>query len=179
MKVHLPKQFDFSRNWRKQIAPILEKPAVNRALTLGLRLYDGSYERGDPPWLCGWGPLNGQRARRGCLSWHQPLGRCHHIAPFCWAIGRELHPELRWGFVSGDRHTVVVGYQDDWQEPELVMDILLFRRKSGQESLDWAMSAGGRFYDSLARYAASFCKEPEYAHKVFSDSLGGSDRRAS
>lgn len=173
---HRPKQFNFSRNWRRRIAPILEKPAVARALTLGLRLYDGTYKRGDPPWHCGWGPLNGQRGRPGCLSWYQPLGRCHHIAPFTWAIGREIHPELNWGFVSGDRHTVVIGYQDDWQKPDVVMDILLFRRKSAHESLEWAKIGGGQFYGSLSRYIASFCTDPEYADTVFSESLGDLDR---
>jgi hypothetical protein len=157
------RQFDFARNWRRRIAPVLDRPAVVTALHLGMGLLDLRYRPGDPPWLLGRGPENGQRAREGCLSWYQPWGRCHHIAPFSWAVGRELFPDLRWGFVSGDRHTVVVGYRDEWERPERVLDILLFRTLAGGQSLGLALDHGGRFYPDLARYAASFCTSPAAA----------------
>ena len=129
------RQFDFARNWRKRVSPHLDRPDVVRALHLGMGLLDIRYQPGDPPWLLGRGPLNGQRARAGGLSWYQPWGRCHHIAPFKWAIAQALFPDLKWGFVSSDKHTVVVGYRDDWMQPELVMDILLFRKLTAEESL--------------------------------------------
>jgi hypothetical protein len=169
------RQFDFSRNWRRRIVPFLDDRDVIRSLTLGLRLDDMDYEEGDPPWLCGRGPLNGQRARRGCLSWYQPWGRCHFIAPFCWALGRKLYPEQQWGFITSDRHTVVIGYLNDWRQPEVVMDILLFRKKTARESLEFAMGHAWKFYRSLARYAASFYVDPESAVDVFRERCGMED----
>lgn len=160
-----PRRFNFARHWRSRIVPLLDDPVVVRALTLGLKLYDIDYEMGEPPWLCGRGPLNGQRARKGCLSWYQPWGRCHYIAPFCLALGQRLYPDLNWGFVSSDAHTVVVGWGDDCDQPEWVMDILLFREKSAQESLNFAKGDGWRFYDSLISYAASFSTDPEAASR--------------
>jgi len=138
-------------------------------LTLGLQLHDKDYEKGDPPWLCGRGPANGQRARQGCLSWYQPWGRCHFIAPFCWSLGRKLFPDREWGFITSDRHTVVIGYVDDWRQPQIVMDILLFRKKSARESIDFAMGQGWRFYRSLAHYAAFYYVDLEAALDVFQE----------
>jgi hypothetical protein len=103
-----PRQYNFSRHWRKRIVPLLEHRGVLRVLTLGLKLHDIGYDQGDPPWLCGRGQWNGQRVKKGCLSWYQPWGRCHHIAPFCWALGKHLFPDLKWGFLSGELHTVVM-----------------------------------------------------------------------
>ena len=155
------KQFNFSRNWRKKIVPLLNHPSVQKALHLGIGLGGIGYIPDDPPWLYGRGPLNGQRARKGCLSWYQPWGRCHLIAPFSWAIGKELFPDLKWGFISSDIHTVAIGFHDTWKQPECLMDILLFRKKTAQESLDFARSHGWKFYRSLHEYAASFCNDPE------------------
>jgi hypothetical protein len=47
------------------------------------------------------------------------------------------------------------------------MDILLFKKKTADESLAFAKSDGWRFYRSLERYAASFYTDPEYAFEVF------------
>ena len=113
-----PKQFDFARHWKAKIAPHLDDPDVVLALTFGMKLCDTNYRPGDPPWSCGRGPTNGQRAKKGCLSWYQPWGRCHYIAPFCWALGKKLFPELNWGFISSDLHTVVGGWSTDWEKPE-------------------------------------------------------------
>jgi len=156
------RQFDFARNW-KFIKPHLEKQAVVRALTMGMGLLDPRYRPGHPPWLLGRGPLNGQRARRGGLSWHQPWGRCHHIAPFSWALGCELFPDLSWGLYSGDAHTVAVGYRSDWEQPEVVMDILLFRKQTAEESLAFVRSREPEFYPSVIPYLAAFCTTPDVA----------------
>jgi hypothetical protein len=160
------KQYDFARNWRKKIKPLLNYPAVQIALHLGMGLQGVGYTPGDPPWLYGRGPLNGQRARKGSLSWYQPWGRCHHIAPFTWAIGKEFYSDLQWGFVTGDAHTVAVGFQDEWVQPELVMDILNFRRMTAEESLAFALTPNPSFHASLHTYAASFCKYPDFALEV-------------
>jgi hypothetical protein len=165
------KQFNFARHWRQKIAGFVDDPDVIEALTWGMRMYDGEYHKGDPPWQFGRGPLNGQIARRGCLSWYQPLGRCHFIAPFSWAVGRRIFPKLQWGFITSDSHTVVIGWSDDWHEPEWVMDILLFREMNAQKSLEFAKSDGWRFYRSLTRYLASFCNDPEAAYTIVSDRL--------
>jgi len=160
------KQFDFARHWGKRIRPLLEKPAIVTALNLGMMLQGDDYEPGNPPWLHGRGPLNGQRAKEGCLSWYQPWGRCHYIAPFSWAIGKELFPGLNWGFITSDRHTVAIGFQDDWRYPQLVFDILLFRNQSASESVAFAQDHGWKFYRSLAKYAASFYFDPEEAEAM-------------
>jgi len=167
-----PKQFNFACHWRKRIAPLLSDRQVATALALGMLLYDPTYREGDPPWLIGRGPLNGQRARRGCLSWYQPWGRCHHIAPFSWALGRKLYPDLNWGFVSGELHTVVVGYTKDWKHPSWVMDILLFREMTAEKSLELVMQREWQFCDSLARYAATFSDDPEAAYAILSGQTG-------
>jgi hypothetical protein len=164
-----PKQFNFARHWRKKIAPLLKDPEVGMALAFGMCLSDMTYRPGDPPWLFGSGRWEGQRARKGCLSWHQPRGKCHYIAPFCWALARKLFPNLQWGFLAGDYHTVVIGWMDDWKNPLWVMDILLFRQRTAQQSLELAKVKRWRFYPSMAEYAASFCDNPEVAVKTFRD----------
>ena len=174
-----PKQFNFARHWRKRIAPLLSDRQVVNALTLGMLLYDPTYNEGDPPWLIGRGPVNGQRVRQGCLSWYQPWGRCHHIAPFSWALGRKLYPDLNWGFVSGELHTVAVGYLDDWNHPSWVIDILLFKEKDAKDSLDFAMQREWQFCDSLARYAATFSDDPEAAYCILTGQNGIVDQLAS
>jgi len=172
-----PKQFDFGRNWKKKITPVLDCPDVVTALTFGLKLYDLTYSDGDPPWEYGRGPLNGQRAKPGCLSWYQPWGRCHYIAPFCWALGKRLFPERQWGFMTGDLHTVVIGWAENWEEPDWVMDILLFKTMTAEQSLAFAKSEGWRLYRSLAGYAASFCTDPEDAVEMFRSLLCPKDKQ--
>jgi hypothetical protein len=163
-----PKQFDFAGQWQSKIVPHLGDPDVVTPLTLGMKLCDINYDEGAPPWLSGRGILNGQQAVEGSLSWYQPWGRSHHIAPFCWALGQKVFPELHWGFVSGDKHTVVIGWSDDWEQPEWVMDILRCEEWSAQQSLDFAKERNWKYYDSLARYTASFFAEAEReeAHEI-------------
>ena len=48
------------------------------------------------------------------------------------------------------------------------MDILLFREKSAQESLEFAKDKEWKFYSSLKRYAASFCTDPEWGFQFLS-----------
>ena len=150
-------QFNFARRWKKDIRPMLDDPDVLGCLTLGMTLLDPSYQQGDPPWLLGRGPLNGQRARNGCLSWYQPWGRCHYIAPFSWALGMRLFPQMRWSFLSGELHTVVIGFEESPEVPEWVFDILLFKDHSADESLTFVKSRTWALYDSLPDYIASFC----------------------
>lgn len=164
------RQYDFSRNWRKKIAPLLNDDDVVSVLALGLRLGDDEYTTGDPPWLYGF--PHRRRPREGCLSWYQPKAHCHYIAPFSWALGRKLYPELKWGFITSDRHTVVIGWEADWREPVWVMDILLFQRKTAQQSLAFAQLPGWRFYRSLETYAASFFYDPESALETFRTVVG-------
>ena len=57
------------------------------------------------------------------------------------AIGVPNHPNLDWRFVSGDRHTVPVGYDADGN-PKVVMDILLFDSMTAEESI--AFASGNR-----------------------------------
>lgn len=163
-------QFDFEGQWQRAIVRHLDDPMVITALTLGLILHDPNYTADTPPWLVGRGPLNGQQADSGSLSWYQPWGRCHHIAPFSWALGRKLYPELEWGFINGPYHTVVIGYRDgEWKQPELVMDILLFQEMTARESLALAQSQEWQFYPDLMEYAASFCSNPEFGMAALSE----------
>lgn len=128
----MPIQFNWSRNWKK-VAPHLSDKDVQFALILGLKLLNSYYEPGDPPWEEGRGIMNGQRAIKGKLSWYQPWGRCHHIAPFSWAIGKKVYPDLEWKFLTSDAHTVAVGMAGD--DIKIVMDILLFRDYTAEQSI--------------------------------------------
>ena len=128
------RQFNFARHWRN-IEPHLEDRAVVIPLECGLKALNEDREWGDPPWLEGRGPLNGQRAYLGKLSYYQPWGRCHHIAPFAWAIGRILFPDLEWGFLTSEFHSVAVGLEGG--DIEIVMDILNFKRMTAEESIDF------------------------------------------
>lgn len=156
------KQFDFSRNWRKRIKPLLNDPLVEKSLALGMTFLDHRYRPGMPP--CLFGRL-GHLGRPNTVSWYQPEGRCHHIAPFAWALGRRLYPTLNWGFLSGPLHTVVIGSKADWKHSEWVMDILNFRELSATQSLSLAQVGTPAYYESLERYASSFCETPEQAYE--------------
>ena len=127
------KQFNWSRMWPK-VEPHLADPKVQSALDDGMSRLASWWKSGDPPWEEGRGPMNGQRAIRGKLSWHQPWGRCHWIAPFAWAIGKKLYPELKWCFLTSDIHTVAVGIKD--KEIVIVMDILNFKGQSAEKSIE-------------------------------------------
>lgn len=159
------RQFSFARHWRNKIAPLLGNPTVNKMLTLGLMQVDPNYKPGDPPWLVGRGPLNGQRARDGCLSWYQPLGCCHHIAPFSWALANLLYPDLSWGFATGELHTVVIGYDKLPETPKMVFDILLFKQMTAKQSLNFVFERNGMFCLTPRSYFASFCDDREQVYE--------------
>ena len=139
------RQLNFSRLWPR-ITPWLNLPDVQDALMFGLFCDNPKYRPGDPPWLEGRGPINGQRARPGKLSWFQPWGRCHSIAPFAWAVSQKLHPDLRWGFLSSEWHTVAVGL--DGGEIKIVADILLFKQKSAEQSVEFVKQQPWSLYSS-------------------------------
>ena len=150
------KQFNFARYWKSKVVPHLDDPDVVGALTLGMKLDNGDYSKGDPPWECGTIPLDGQELpSEGSLEWYQPRNQCHDIAPFCWALGQKIYPDLKWGFVSSRRHTVAVGWSEDWEQPEWVLDILQFQEWSAQKSLDFVKEMDWKYHDSLARYVSS------------------------
>jgi hypothetical protein len=52
------------------------------------------------------------------------------------------------------------------------MDILLFRKKTAEESLAFAQSHGWKFYRSLSRFASSFFVDPEDAEEMFLEVCG-------
>jgi hypothetical protein len=126
-------QFNWSRHWKKLVEPHLKHELVQTSLDLGMMMYDFSWKRGDPPHL--YGRFYDGRIIEGKLSWYQPWGRCHWIAFFSMAIGVINYPDLDWRFLTGELHTVPVGF-DATGEPKVVMDILLFRHKSAEESIE-------------------------------------------
>ena len=170
------RRFNFSHRWQKQIAPLLNDPEVVTLLTVGMMLLTPDYKEGDPPCSYGDGELERRRPREGCLSWYQPKRCCHYIAPFCWAIGQKLYPNLNWGFVSGKLHTVVVGYDNDWQKPKWLMDILLFQDHTPEESLELVKIKEWKFHSTLPEYVASFSANPEHAITIFKEQAGLSNQ---
>jgi len=132
-------QFNWRRHWPKKVAPHLDKELVQASLDVGMTLLDPHWRRGDPPYLLGREP--GRRAIPGKLSWYRPWGRCHWIAFFSMAVGVLNYPRLDWQFVSGDVHTVPVGYGPDGH-PEAVMDILFFEGLTAEQSLAVATNRG-------------------------------------
>ena len=127
------KQINFSRQWRR-IEPLLNDRDIKLALNFGLFCQNPKYRCGDPPWLEGRGLVNGQRVRTGKLSWYQPWGRCHAIAPFAWAVSKRLYPEWTWAFLTSEWHTVAVGLNVQ-DEIRMVADILLFKGRTAEQSL--------------------------------------------
>jgi hypothetical protein len=131
-KINKPVQFNWRRHWSKKVAPYLNEELVQTCLDLGMILRDPNWQRGDAP--CEIGAIGFTRVVKGKLSWYQPLNRCHYIAFFAIAIGVLNYPDLDWKFVSGDVHTVPVGY-DSQGNPRVVMDILLFGHFTAEESI--------------------------------------------
>ena len=141
------------------MAPHQETELVQASLDHGMSLLDPCWQRGDPPYLLGAIPADWTRAVAGKLSWHRPWGRCHWIAFFSMAIGVLNHPSLDWRFVSGDLHTVPVGYGPGG-DPQGVMDILLFERMSAEESIAHAMKKldAAEEGDGLESYYEAFVR---------------------
>lgn len=127
------KQVNFSRQWTR-IADWLNDDDIRLALNFGLLCQNQEYKLGSPPWFEGRGPLNGQRARPGKLSWYQPWGRCHAIAPFAWAVCKRLYPKLTWAFLTSEDHTVAVGLNTE-DQIQKVGDILWFKNLTAEESV--------------------------------------------
>jgi hypothetical protein len=134
-KLTPPIQFNWRRNWSKKVAPYLNEEFVQGSLDMGMTQLDPNWQRGDAP--CSLGAIGFNRIVKGKLSWYQPLNRCHHISFFSMAIGVLNYPDLDWRFISGDRHTVPVGY-DAEGNPRVVMDILLFDFHSAEQSISLA-----------------------------------------
>jgi hypothetical protein len=129
-----PIQFNWRRNWKKRVEPLLGNPLVQGALDLGMGILDPNWRRGDPPHLLGRLDPGVGRIVEGKLSWYRPHGRCHWIVFFSYIIGLLNYPSLRWEIVSGDLHTIAVGY-DANGDPNMVMDILLFDCMTGEDSI--------------------------------------------
>jgi hypothetical protein len=150
-----PIQFDWRRNWKKRVEPLLDNPLVQGALDLGMRILDPDWKNGDPPHLLGRLDLNGGRIVEGKLSWYRPHGRCHWIVFFSYTIGLLNYPSLRWEIISGDLHTIAVGY-DANNDPKVVMDILLFDRKTGEDSIRHAERKVGFPETNMAEFYEMF-----------------------
>jgi hypothetical protein len=127
-----PIQFDWRRHWSKRVAPYLREELVQCSLDFGMRMLDPNWKTGDAPHSLG--AIGSDRIVKGKLSWYQPLNRCHWIAFFSMALGVLNYPDLDWQFVSGDMHTVPVGFGPDGQ-PRVVMDILLFENFTAEQSI--------------------------------------------
>ena len=125
-------QFNWRRHWIKKVEPHLKHELVQTALDIGMGLVNSAWKRGDPPYRCG--AVTSGRVVEGKLTWYQPRGLCHWIAFFSMAIGVMNYPDLDWRFVSGELHTVPVGF-DAAGKPRVVMDILLFDRRTSEESI--------------------------------------------
>lgn len=107
----------------RKVEPHLDNHLVQASLDFGMGLLDHKWNRGDAPYLLG--AIGPGRIVKGKLSWYRPLNRCHYISFFSMAIGALNYPELHWKMLSGDIHTVPVGYEADGAA-HIVMDILLF-----------------------------------------------------
>lgn len=154
-------QFNWRRHWSKKVAPHLNKECVQAALDFGMSLYCPGWSRGDPPYLLGAIPSDRCRVVTNKLSWYQPHCRCHWIAFFSMAIGILNYPHLDWRFISGDMHTVPVGYGAD-SEPTVVMDILLFESMTAEESIAHTQKkldtpTGGENWDKLFDFFVRKC----------------------
>jgi hypothetical protein len=126
------RQFNWRRHWSKKVDPYLHEELVQVSLDFGMGKLEPDWKRGDAPWVLG--AIGDDPIVKGKLSWYRPLGRCHHIAFFAMAVGVLNYPDLDWRFVSGDLHTVAVGYGPDGS-PRVVMDILQFDFLTAEQSL--------------------------------------------
>ena len=150
-------QFDWAADWKGKVKPHLKKEIVQICLDAGMRLLSPEWKRGDAPYLLG-GTIDGKRARKGTLRWYQPFQRCHWISFFSMAIGVINYPDLEWKFVSGDLHTVPVGYEKDGS-PRVVMDILLFNSITAEQSIACATKREGApscVWDEIFKFLEEF-----------------------
>ncbi len=132
----VPNQFNWRRQWRQKVEPYLLEHPVQTALDFGMFWLDHNWKRGDAPYLLG--SCISSRVVPGKLSWYRPTNRCHWIATFAMAIGIINHPNLQWGILSGDLHSVAIGC-DRNGTARVVMDILLFDTLSAGQSIAFAM----------------------------------------
>lgn len=131
------KQFDFRRRWKKDVEPYLHNKNVQFALDFGMSLIhrtNWEWKSGDAP--CYRGRDRWDRIVEGKLSWYQPMGQCHEIAFFTFELGKLIYPKLHWKFISGEEHTVPVGFCH--RKPCMVMDILCFNTMTAKKSYNWA-----------------------------------------
>src|SRR4051794_2051642 len=108
-----PIQFNWRRHWKKKVVPLLQHELVQEALDLGMGFGEENWKRGDAPHKVGTISDRVRPILPGTLAWYQPFHCCHFIAFFSMAIGAFLYPELDWRFLSGDCHTIPVGYGAD------------------------------------------------------------------
>ena len=120
-------QFNWRRHWSKKVTPHLDNELVRASIDLGMMNLGPNWKRGDRPFLLG--AIGGGRIVKGKLSWYRPLNRCHWIAFFSMAIGVLNYPHLDWRFLSGDLHTVPVGYGDDGKPASWTFCFLTARRR--------------------------------------------------
>ena len=146
-------QFNWRRQWSRRVEPHLSNRLVQASLDVGMTMFDPQWQSGDPPWLLG--RPDHSRVIPGKLSWYQPWGCCHYIAFFSMAIGVLNYPALDWRFISGELHTVPVGFEDG--EPRVVMDILLFDGMTAEASIEFsrrevANASDGKEWDNIFEY---------------------------
>jgi hypothetical protein len=134
-------QYDWRGHWKKKVEPHLGNHLVQACLDFGMTQLDRTWKHGDAPYLLG--TVGSGRIIKGTLSWYQPLHRCHWISFFSMAIGVINYPELRWKMLSGDIHTVPVGY-DANGAAQVVMDLLLFDSMTAEQSMARATKSLGR-----------------------------------
>lgn len=161
-----PIQFNWRRHWSKKVSPYLHEPLVQASLNYGMTRLDANWRPGHPP--CVYGSFSFRRIVNHKLSWYQPLQRCHWIAFFSMAIGVLNYPNLDWRFVSGDLHTVPVGYGPDG-EPRVVMDILLFDYLTAEESIAYARKKDKRL---MAKTRAEVRKRWDHDARPFIKRFG-------
>ena len=138
-------QFNFKTNWNSLIKPMLYDNDLQDAIDEGVKQFainetgshDGiKWNSGDAPYELGRGPLNNQVAIEGELSWYQPWGNCHWIAPFTKRIGERLYPYLHWDILYGDIHTVSIGRNNETGSIMVVMDINYFSKYDVLDSIN-------------------------------------------
>jgi len=99
-----------------------------------------TWASGDSPAILSWSYEGGLYKRTKDptkLSFYQPVGRCHFIVDFVQALAKKIYPEHEWLIHYGVKHSVVVS-----PDLGLVMDILLFKVNTAEESIASASEEG-------------------------------------